>query len=166
MEELCFGCRYCMTACPFNVPAYSYESALEPRIVKCTFCYGRIKEGKIPACAEACPAGALTFGKRSDLLQLARRKIENEPERYVDHVYGEREVGGTSWLYISGVPFGDLGFPTNLPKEPLIDNTKGFLAAVPTVLVVWPALFGMCYSALKHREEILSEEKKKEQDRG
>jgi Fe-S-cluster-containing dehydrogenase component len=166
MEDLCFGCRYCMTACPFNVPAYSYESALEPKIVKCTFCYDRIKQGKIPACAEACPAGALTFGKRSDLVELARRKIGNEPDRYVDHVYGEREVGGTSWLYLSGVPFGDLGFPTNLPTEPLIDNTKGFLSAVPTVLVVWPALFGMCYSALKHREEVIGEEKKKEQDRG
>jgi Fe-S-cluster-containing dehydrogenase component len=166
IEDLCFGCRYCMTACPFNVPAYSYESAFEPKIVKCTFCYPRIKQGKIPACAEACPAGALTFGKRSDLIKLARRKIENEPDRYIDYIYGEREVGGTSWMYLSSVPFGDLGFPTNLPKEPLIDNTKGFLSAVPTVLVVWPALFGMCYSALRHREEAVSEEQKKEQDRG
>lgn len=165
-EDLCFGCRYCMTACPFNVPAYSYESALEPKIVKCTFCLPRLKEGKIPACAEACPAGALTFGKRSDLLELAHNKIEKDPERYIDHVYGEREVGGTSWMYLSSVPFGDLGFPTDLPSEPLIENTKGFLAAVPTVLVVWPALFGMCYSALRHRESAVSEAQKKEQDRG
>ena len=167
-EDLCFGCRYCMTACPFNVPAYSYESALEPKIVKCTFCLPRIKEGRIPACAEACPAGALTFGKRSDLIELARSKIKSDPERYIDHIYGEREVGGTSWLYISGVPFGDLGFPTGLPNEPLIENTKGFLAAVPTVLVVWPALFSMCYAALRHRGAAASEEaaQDKEQNRG
>jgi Fe-S-cluster-containing dehydrogenase component len=165
-EDLCFGCRYCMTACPFNVPAYSYESAFEPKIVKCTFCLPRLKQGKIPACAEACPAGALTFGKRSDLLKLAHNKIEKDPERYIDHVYGEREAGGTSWMYLSSVPFGDLGFPTNLPNEPLIENTKGFLAAVPTVLVVWPALFGMCYAALRHRESAVSEAEKKEQDRG
>jgi formate dehydrogenase iron-sulfur subunit len=165
-EDLCFGCRYCMTACPFGVPAYSYESAFEPKIVKCTFCLPRIKQGKIPACAASCPAGALTFGKRSDLIDLARRKIESEPGRYINHIYGEREAGGTSWMYISGVPFGDLGFPTNLPNEPLIDETKGFLAAVPTVLVVWPALFGMCYSALRHREEAVAEEQKKEHDRG
>jgi formate dehydrogenase iron-sulfur subunit len=169
-EDLCFGCRYCMTACPFNVPAYSYESAFEPRIFKCTFCLPRIKEGKIPGCAEACPAGALTFGKRSDLIALARRKIENEPNRYINHIYGEREAGGTSWMYLSGVPFGDVGFPTNLPNEPLINETKGFLSAVPTVLVVWPALFGMCYSALKHREDAVAkeaeEENKKETNRG
>jgi formate dehydrogenase iron-sulfur subunit len=164
--DLCFGCRYCMTACPFGVPAYSYESAFEPKIVKCTFCHDRVKEGRIPACAESCPAGALTFGKRSDLINLARRKIEAQPERYLDHIYGEREVGGTSWMYLSGVPFGDLGFPTDLPNYPLIENTKGFLAAVPTVLVVWPALFGMCYSALKRREEVASEEQKKENDLG
>jgi formate dehydrogenase iron-sulfur subunit len=165
-EDLCFGCRYCMAACPFNVPAYSYESAFEPKIAKCTFCLPRIMQGKIPACAEACPAGALTFGKRSDLIELARSKIENEPGRYIDHIYGEREVGGTSWMYLSGVPFGDVGFPTNLPNEPLIDKTKGFLSAVPTVLVVWPALFSMCYSALKHREKAVAEEQRKETDHG
>jgi Fe-S-cluster-containing dehydrogenase component len=164
--DLCFGCRYCMTICPFNVPAYSYDSALEPKIVKCTFCYDRLKEGRIPACAEACPSGALTFGKRSDLVKFARRKIEKSPERYIDHIYGEHEVGGTSWMYVSGVPFGELGFPTNLPKAPLIENTKGFLSAVPIVYVVWPALFGMCYSALKHREEVEQEEGKRENDLG
>ena len=164
--DKCMGCRYCMTACPFGVPAYSYESAFEPKIVKCTFCHDRVKEGRIPACAEACPAGALTFGKRSDLIKLARRRIESQPERYLDHIYGEREVGGTSWMYLSGVPFGDLGFPTDLPNYPLIENTKGFLSAVPTVLVVWPALFGMCYSALKRREEVAGEEQKKENDLG
>lgn len=164
--ELCFGCRYCMTVCPFNAPAYSYESAFEPKIVKCTFCHDRIKDGGIPGCAEACPTGALTFGKRSDLIKLARRKIEKQPGRYLDHVYGEREAGGTSWMYLSGVPFGDLGFPTNLPKEPLIEGTKGFLSAVPTVLVVWPALFGMCYSALKHRNGADGEDGTGEKDRG
>ena len=164
--DLCFGCRYCMTVCPFHVPAYSYESAFEPKIVKCTFCYDRIKDGKIPACAEACPSGALTFGKRSDLIQFARDKIEKQPDRYLNHIYGEREAGGTSWMYVSGVPFGNLGFPENLPDAPLIESTKGFLAAVPTVLLVWPALFSMCYSALKHRDEAANEDRKEEKDRG
>jgi heme/copper-type cytochrome/quinol oxidase subunit 2 len=63
------------------------------------------------------------------------------------------------------VPFGDVGFPTNLPNEPLIEGTKGFLSAVPTVLVVWPALFGMCYSALKHREEAVAREEDKENEK-
>lgn len=155
--DLCFGCRYCMTACPFYIPAYDYWSALEPRIQKCTMCYPRITAGKMPACAEACPAGALTFGKRTELIKLARRKIEENPDRYVDHIYGENEVGGTNWIYIAGVPFDQLGFPSNLPGTPLIEETKGFLSAVPIVLTAWPALFGTIYTALRHREEIEKE---------
>lgn len=151
-ENLCFGCRYCMTACPFYVPSYDYWSALKPKIVKCTMCYNRIKAGGITACAEACPAGAITFGKRDDLIKLARERIMKNPDRYIDHIYGEHEVGGTSWMYISGVPFEQLGFPTNLPNKPLLEETKGFLSAVPVVLTVWPALFGMAYAAVRHRE--------------
>lgn len=155
--DKCFGCRYCMIACPFYVPAYDYESALEPKIVKCTFCYDRIKTGGMPACAAACPSGAITFGKRDDLLKIARERLMKNPDRYIDHIYGEHEVGGTSWLYISGVPFEQLDFPVNLPKKPLIEETKGFLGAVPVVFTVWPALFGMIYAALKHREEVEKE---------
>jgi len=151
--EKCFGCRYCMVACPFYAPAYDYESALEPRIVKCMMCYDRIKNGGMTACAEACPMGTLTFGKRDALIKIARKRIADSPERYIDHIYGEHEVGGTSWMYISGVPFEQVGFPSNLPGNPLIEETKGFLGAVPVVLTVWPALFGMVYTALRHREE-------------
>lgn len=150
----CFGCRYCMVACPFYAPAYDYESALEPRIVKCVLCHDRLKAGGVPACVEACPIGTITFGKRDELIKIARKRLAENPDRYIDHIYGEHEVGGTSWMYISGVPFEQLGFPVNLPKKPLIEETKGFLGAVPVVLTVWPALFGMVYTALKHRDEI------------
>ncbi len=152
--DLCFGCRYCMIACPFYVPSYDYGSAFEPRIVKCVMCYDRIKGGGMPACAEACPVGAVTFGKRNELLKLAKEKIADHPDRYIDHVYGEKEAGGTSWLYISGVPFEQLDFPTDIPDKPPIELVKGFLSAVPLVFVLWPALFGMCYAALRHREEM------------
>jgi len=164
-EDLCFGCRYCMTACPFYVPAFDYDSALEPKIVKCTLCYERIKKGGITACADACPAGAITFGKRNDLLKVARERIAKSPDKYIDHIYGENEVGGTNWMYISGVPFEQLDFPTNLPNTPLVEQTKGFLSAVPLVLTVWPALFGMCYAAVKHRdsEEEGSKSEKREE---
>jgi Fe-S-cluster-containing dehydrogenase component len=157
-ESLCIGCRYCMTACPFNAPAFDYASALEPKIVKCTLCHDRVKNGGMSACVEACPSGALTFGKRDELLKIARDRIAKRPKDYVDHIYGEHEVGGTNWLYISSVPFAQLGFPTGLPKTPLVEQTRGFLGAVPVVFTVWPALFGMCYAALRHREEGVSRE--------
>ena len=164
--DLCFGCRYCMTACPFYVPAYDYSSALEPRIQKCILCYDRIKKGGLPACAEACPAGTITFGKRDDLIKIARERIEKHPDKYIDHIYGEKEVGGTNWMYISGVPFEQLGFPTNLPNTPLVEQTKGFLSAVPLVFTVWPALFGMCYAAVKHRENTEEESKSEKREEG
>jgi Fe-S-cluster-containing dehydrogenase component len=151
-KDVCFGCRYCMVACPFYVPAYDYESALEPRVVKCTMCHERVKNGGIPACAETCPVGAITFGKRSDLVKLAGNKIRKNPDRYIDHVYGEIEVGGTSWMYISGIPFEKMDFPGNLPEKPLVEQTKGFLSAVPLVFIIWPALLGMCYSATRNKE--------------
>jgi Fe-S-cluster-containing dehydrogenase component len=163
--DLCFGCRYCVIACPFNMPGYDYESALEPKIVKCFFCYDRIKEGRLTACSEACPGGALTFGRREDLLRLARKKIMNDPSKYVDHIYGEHEAGGTSWLYISGVPFEMLGFPVNLPKRPLIELTKGYLSSVPVIFTTFPAIFGMVYALTHNRDNLETEEKKAEQDK-
>ena len=165
-QDLCFGCRYCMIACPFYVPAYDYSSAFEPKIVKCVMCFGRIKEGKIPACAEACPTQAVTFGKRSDLLSLARKKIVTHPDRYIDHIYGETEAGGTGWLYISGVPFEQLGFPTDLPDRPMIEGVKGFLSSVPVVFTVWPALFGGIYAASRHHEEYAKETVQHRTDEG
>lgn len=114
----CIGCRYCMVACPFEIPAYEYNDPITPRVMKCTFCFERIsKENGVPACAAICPVEAITFGKRSVLLDLAHKRIEGDPSKYVQKIYGEKEVGGTSWLYISHVPFERLGF-INAPDKP------------------------------------------------
>ncbi len=107
----CMGCRYCMVACPFQIPAYEYNNALTPVVRKCTFCFDRVTEtGDFPACAKICPQEVMTFGKRSDLLKAARERIQKKPDNYISHIYGENEVGGTSWMYLSGVPFEKLGF--------------------------------------------------------
>ncbi len=140
--KVCVGCRNCMIACPFNVPAYSYSEVTDPLVKKCIFCYDtRLKHGKTPACVEICPSQALIFGKRKELLKIARARYRKAPEKYVNQIYGETEVGGTGWLYMSGVPFEDLGFDTSLQHEPIINNVKGFLGMVPMVLAIWPALF-------------------------
>lgn len=159
-KGVCVGCRYCMTACPFYVPAYEYNKPFSPEVKKCTMCYDtRVSKGGIPACVEACPMETMTFGKRSDLIRLARKRIIENPDKYIDHIYGEQEVGGTSWMYISGVPFEQLGFPMDLGTKPYPELTKGFLSMVPAVLVIWPALLGGFYMFTQHREEMgVSEE--------
>lgn len=143
-EERCVGCRYCMVACPFAVPQFEYEKAV-PAIKKCQFCETRQLAGKLPGCAEACPTGALKYGERTALLDEARTRIYQNPDKYVHHIYGEHEVGGTSWLYISSVPFEDIGFRTDLGTTPYPVYTQGFLSAVPLVLIIWPAILMGCH---------------------
>lgn len=140
--KVCVGCRNCMIACPFNVPGYSYSSAFNALVKKCIFCYDtRLKEGRPPACVEMCPQEVLTFGYRKDLIKMAHERIRERPDKYIDHVYGEKEVGGTGWIYLSGVPFDQVGFDTTLGNDPIISNVKEFLGTVPMVLSIWPALF-------------------------
>ena len=110
-SEKCIGCRYCMVACPFQIPAFEFHKAIQPEIVKCDFCYDRTERGQLPACIEICPVEALTYGKLYDLHQIAHEKIKNHPDRYVDHIFGDLEVGGTSWLYLASERFVELGFP-------------------------------------------------------
>lgn len=107
----CIGCRYCMMACPFQVPANEFNKPIEPRIRKCTLCMDRIKKGGTPACADACPTGVMTFGKRADLIPLAHERILRNPGKYADHVYGEADAGGTSWMYLGAAPMTKLGLP-------------------------------------------------------
>lgn len=149
--DVCIGCRYCMVACPFNVPAYDFFDAYSPEIRKCDMCHDRIKEGKKPECAEICPKEAITFGKHSDLITLAREKIRNHPDQYQNHIYGEDEVGGTSWLYLAGVDFANLGFNTDLGPTRYTTLTRGFLSAVPLVLIIWPVLLVGLYRATQNR---------------
>jgi Fe-S-cluster-containing dehydrogenase component len=115
--DMCIGCRYCMAACPFQVPAFEYDKALNPKIMKCDFCFDRTKEGKLPACVSICPVEALTYGTRTELVMIARDRIKRNPERYVDYIFGEHEVGGTSWMYLTNKKFTELDFP-KLGKNP------------------------------------------------
>lgn len=151
-EDVCVGCRYCMIACPFEIPAYEYDKALTPRITKCTLCAPRVSQGLLPGCVQACPMEALVFGKREDLLKLARERIRQHPETYIDHIYGENEMGGTSWLYLSHVPFAEINMREDLGITPAPELTSGALAAVPIIAGVWPVLLMGAYAISKRRE--------------
>ncbi len=164
---VCIGCRYCMVACPFDVPAYEYYDPITPQVTKCTMCYDRIVNGKVPACVEICPAGALTFGKRSELIKLAWERILNNPGKYVPHVYGEKEVGGTSWLYISPVPFEEIGF-RSLGETPIPEYSRNFLFTVKffEVVATWPLVFGAYYQISRSRKKKQSTNEEKGEGHG
>ncbi len=156
--DVCVGCRYCMIACPFGIPAYEYDEPLTPRVTKCTMCYPRILEGRLPGCVEACPMSALTFGKRADLLKLARERIRNQPQQYIDHIYGETEMGGTSWLYLSNVPFSRIGMREDLGITPAPQLTSGALSMVPMVAGLWPVLLMGVYAISKRKDANAKQE--------
>ena len=156
-EGKCIGCRYCMVACPFGVPAYEWEDPM-PWVRKCTFCADRLSQGMPPACVAACPAGALKFGKRSDLIAEARERIAAEPDNYIDHVYGENEKGGTSWLYLSPVPFEELGFPT-LDETPVTVDVELAMSAIPSVLLGVAATMTGIYWVAQRRQKRREEKK-------
>lgn len=156
---VCVGCRYCMVACPFEMPSYEYEEAYTPSVVKCTMCSHRVERGELPGCVEACPTEALIFGKRENLLKIAREKIRKHPHRYLNHIYGEKEMGGTSWMYLSGVPFREVGLREDLGETPAPAMTSGALGVIPMVVGLWPVFLAGMYGMNRRREKIALEEK-------
>jgi len=135
--DKCMGCRFCMLSCPFDVPKFEYHSA-NPRIQKCRMCFDRLQEGELPACVSNCPAKATAFGTRTEMLDLAWSRVYAEPDKYVHHVYGEHEAGGTGVLYLASVPFDQLGFRTDLSPQAYPTFTREFLYSVPFILTMFP----------------------------
>jgi len=165
-EDRCIGCRYCMLACPFGVPTYEWSSN-QPRVKKCIMCFDKaVSQGKQPACTQACPSGATVFGDRDALIVEARRRLAEEPERYVQHIYGLEEVGGTSVLYLSSVPFERLGFKTTLRHDPYPMLTWKVLSKLPNVVSIAGAgLFGIWWIT-KRRDEVARAEHDEHETKG
>ncbi len=179
-ESKCIGCRYCMLACPFGVPCLEWEKPIA-FIRKCSFCTDRQHteglgevngaalgdETKVrmaaalsaPACVSSCATGALKFGERAELLREARERIRENPDRYVNHIYGETEVGGTAWLYLSAVPFDQIGFRTDLGDKSYPSYTKAANEAVAPAVLGVGALLGGLYWYTNRRNRIAAENK-------
>jgi formate dehydrogenase iron-sulfur subunit len=175
--DKCIGCRYCILACPWDVPTAEWNTRA-PKISKCTHCADRADQpvpiafngkplsddagkrfaGSIatPACVKACPADALRYGTRDEMLALAHKRISDRPDKYVDHVYGEKELGGTSVVYLSAVPFEKLGFPT-YGEEPFPAFTKAALGAVPAAVMTVGALLGAAYAFFRKRVQAVAD---------
>jgi formate dehydrogenase iron-sulfur subunit len=155
----CMGCRYCMMACPFKIPKYEWSKAI-PTIKKCIMCSDRVAAGKQTACAEACPTGATFFGERDLLLVEARKRIDENPLKYINHIYGEKEAGGTGVMMLSSIRFSEWGLPANLPAEPLPSITGGVLSHVPDVVTLGSAVLGGIYW-ITHRRELVAQAEQK-----
>jgi formate dehydrogenase iron-sulfur subunit len=152
-SDLCIGCRYCLTACPYGIPRYEWDESV-PYVGKCTLCYPRLKEGKRPACVDACPHEALLFGTRDEMLREAHRRLKANPERYLPHVFGEKEVGGTSVLYLADISLGFLGWGGHLGDEPMPPLSWASLKKVPPVIVGMSTLMGGIYWVIRRRMQL------------
>lgn len=127
--DKCIGCRYCMLACPFHVPRYEWDR-VAPFMRKCDMCADRLHEGGVPACVEACPSGALAFGERDALLEQAHDLIRKDPDRYLQRVWGETELGGTCVLYVSDVDLAAVGWPS-ADTAPIPELTDAVIEKTP-----------------------------------
>jgi len=103
-RDKCNGCGYCTQFCPYGVPHLQVANVLtgKAKVAKCTFCQDRLRAGiGGPSCAEICPVGALTWGKREELLKKARVRIsELQAKGIKARLYGETEAGGLHRLSI------------------------------------------------------------------
>ncbi len=160
-KSICMGCRYCMLGCPYGIPHYEWNS-LAPSVRKCVMCYENLKSGKLkePGCTSACPTEATIFGTREDMLAEAKRRIEAEPNKYIQKVWGEKQVGGTSVLYIADISLDFLGWNglEGIGDEPLPERTWHALKKVPFEFVGMGALMTGIYWIIERRRKLAAGE--------
>jgi len=173
--DACIGCRYCVLSCPFSVPQFDYDTPF-PQISKCQFCQHLQAKGEIPACCDVCPTGASLFGDARELMEEAKRRLaakkgdtyefprgqlgSDRPThlapipKYQNHLYGEKELGGTQVVYLSGVPFNKLGLPTKVPEQAYVTITEGIQHTLYKGMIA-PAvlLSGLLLMAFRNRRK-------------
>lgn len=157
--DKCIGCRYCMQACPFDVPRYQWDS-LNPRVTKCDMCRDRVLQGQKPACVEICPAEARVFGPLDEIIKEAKKRVADQPEVYHGNIYGVKEAGGTSVIYLAAKPFGELGLRMNLPEHPLPDLTRAVMQKIPNYVFWGGTLLGGIWWITNRRKEVQALERK------
>ena len=177
----CIGCRYCQVACPFNIPKFEWDDPT-PKIVKCQLCSHLLEKGGISACCKVCPTGASLFGPVSELINEANRRLHmtaggdydfpvadisgRTPEQFQVHkagvytqsIYGEYEVGGTQVIYLTGVPFENLGLPV-LPHESYAKISDGIQYAIYKGMVYPMVVLGGLLYMVNKRDDGDKDEK-------
>ena len=151
--DKCIGCRYCMMACPFGIPRYDWDKAV-PYVQKCTMCAPRLAKGLEPACTKECPTKATIFGDRDELIKIAKSRIKNNPEQYLNKIWGEMEVGGTCVLYISDIDLSFLHYGQPIGDRPLPELTAPAMKAVPFAFVGMGAAMGGLHWIINRRNKL------------
>lgn len=105
-KEKCISCKYCVSACPFNIPRYGADD----KVSKCHLCMDRIGGGMTPACAKACPTETLKYGNRNQLIAAATAAKKN--------LYGVEPLNGLGVVYALEGPPEKYGLPAS-PSIPL-----------------------------------------------
>lgn len=149
----CIGCRYCMYACPFGIPTFEWKNQLGV-IRKCDNCADLVAAGQSPACVQACPVAALQYGRRNDLLTIAKQRLEDPKVKYVNEIYGENRVGGTSMMYLSAIPFDRLGF-RDVPRESPAVLSQEIMHLTPAVAGTVATLLSAIYLITSRRHKTL-----------
>ena len=156
--DKCIGCRYCLQACPQNIPRYEWSST-KPKVRKCKMCYERLANGQPTACSEACPTGATKFGNLDELIAEAKNRVKENPSNYYQHIYGLEEAGGSNVIVLASVPFEQLGFIPQIPKQPLPSYTMKAMEQIPTVVSMGGLFLTGMYWLTKRKNQIAKEEK-------
>lgn len=164
-ENKCIGCRYCMIACPYSIPKFEWSKVIAD-IHKCTLCINRIAEGLEPACAKTCPTDAILYGYRDELLAIAKKRLQENPDKYHQHIYGEEEVGGTCVLNISSIPLEEFGYPKNLSKEALGTKTATAMHAIPSVVIGLGAVLGATAIIANRKNQVAVSLEKESSEKG
>ena len=158
----CVGCRYCMIACPYDVPKYEWGKVF-PSVMKCQFCADKLANNENPACTSACPSGALLFGDRESLLSEARTRLAGD-SGYVQQIYGEKEAGGSRWLTIADVPLDELGLPQKVSAASIPGLVHDYLKWKPGVFLGAAAVFGALGFYTHRRLKVEAAEKAEKEE--
>ncbi len=177
-KKACIGCRYCQIACPYNIPKFEWHKPL-PQIVKCELCQHLIAKGGISACCASCPTGASLFGPVELLKKEAHRRllytqgeayefplhdirstrtVSHQAAPYKNHIFGEKELGGSQVMMLSAVDFQKLGMP-ELPDESYASITENIQHTLYKGMFLPVALLGgLVYFVKKNAESHHNDE--------